>query len=227
MFELTRIEEILKTCVKLQDDLNRIESPDFMGNIKESGQRYAGMFGGIAACASMAAKQAEHALALLADAQRDVAILERLQAVMEELGVYANIDTFTKQDNTRELKMLEVMVKDGELYRFDLREMKKALREGIDNAEEDMWDTEAENARNSLGAAGFSVVEDDWDNWHRSTGEGQTETVRIEMDSDRKPVAGYKFEYTRNGEIICAGRSGEFATLIAHIAPVGKEVQSA
>lgn len=174
-------------------------------------------------------RSATFAVRHVSEILEDVALLDRLQTVMESLEVYANIDrgygSRPSQDNTRELRLLELLFKDDK-YEYEARKLREAIAKTLNEVEEQEWETEQENAISALETAGFVRVEDDFlDGWRRMPDGQVVEEVVIEINTSRRhgiKEFGYKFSYERkDGTTVMAlvdGKSGEFGKLLEAIA---------
>ena len=170
------------------------------------------------------ARTARYAVGHVDELTVDVALMERLQSALESLEVYANIDhgygSRPMQDNTRELRLLEILVKSDD-YDYERRKLQESIAETLNEVEEAEWEKEQENAIEALEKSGFSRVEDDYLDGYRRTQDDVVEEVVIETNtSQRRGIKefGYKFSYEKKqGTTVVAlvgGKSGEFGKLI-------------
>lgn len=216
-----RIKELQTALVALvaeavnldKDETKKAVSADLEARYKPTGgyeSPYPVLFGRLHMEVTRMSYRAEN----LTEVIRDLELMERLLAVMERFEVYANIG-FRGEDNTRELRLLEILAENDE-YDYERRQLESAIAKALNGVEESEWEKEYEGAIETMEAAGFERVEDDiLDGWRRTV-DGVVEEVVIEIVRKNRDF-GYKFEYEKklpSGAVLLNGKSGEFKKLL-------------
>lgn len=170
---------------------------------------YPAMFGELSAVTQFAAADIAHAIRQIEQVDR----LERIAAAFEGLDIDLSDEN---------LKALELLASERR-YRYEKATFSSAFETAIKYVQNYEREMEADNAAESLDAAGFvhGDTEDYWDK----------DDLRVTIES--KSICGvtvYSWELQSNlsGEQVTvdSGKSGEFSRLIAAISPAVQEVKA-